>query len=278
MQVRLLGPVDVVVDGAPRPVRGLRRKVVLAVLAVHGGQIVSTSRLVDIVWGDDAPSTAINTLQHHISYLRNVLGDKGAILSRPPGYVLGVGGEAVDVQVAERLIRQGMHAADDVDRARYLAGALALWRGRPLVDMSGLIWTAAQVRRLDQLWLQATRTLIGTRLALGEHALVLPDLEQLVDDHPFDEQIHAQLMLALYRSGRQADALAMYQQLRRKLGNDLGIEPSQALRDLERAILRQDPALDPSPPAICCQLRARTGAISVPRSDRGADRWRNAWA
>jgi DNA-binding SARP family transcriptional activator len=249
MQVRLLGPVDVTVDGVPRPVRGLRRKAVLAVLALRRGEVVSTDLLVDVVWGTAAPSTAANTLQSHVSHLRQVLGSKAAIISRPPGYVLDLDSEATDVEVAERLIRQGTRSADHAGRARQLMAALALWRGRPLVDVAGLAWLDEQAQRLDQLWLQAKQALIETRLALGEHAQLLPDLARLTREHPFDEEIHRQLILALYRTGRQAEALAAYRRLRRTLGEDLGIDPSQPLRDLEAAILRQDPALDPAPAA-----------------------------
>jgi DNA-binding SARP family transcriptional activator/Tfp pilus assembly protein PilF len=244
VQVRLLGPVDVLVEGASRPVQGLRRKAVLAVLALQRGEIISTDRLVDAVWGDTAPLTAVNTVQSHVSHLRHVLGTKAAIRARPPGYLLDLGADATDVQVAERLVRQGTQAPEPADRARLLQTALALWRGRPLADVAGLPWLDEQAARLDQFWLHAQRALVEARLALGEHVQLVPDLERLVQDHAFDEQIHGQLMLALYRAGRQADALAAYQRLRRSLGDDLGIDPSQPLRELEAAILRQEPALD----------------------------------
>lgn len=250
MQVRLLGPVDVTVDGASRAVRGLRRKAVLAVLALRRGEIVSTDWLIDVVWGDTAPLTALNTVQSHVSYLRQVLGSKAAIRARPPGYVLDLGDEGTDVEIAESLIRQGAHAASSADRARHLHAALGLWRGRPLADVAGPIWLEEQAERLDGLWLQAKRALIEAQLTLGEHAQLLPDLDLLAHDHPLDEQIHGQLMLALYRTGRQADALSAYHQLRRTLRDDLGIDPSLALRDLETAILRQDPGLDRPSAAI----------------------------
>ena len=250
VQVRLLGPVDVVVGGAVRPVRGLRRKAVLAVLALHGGGIVSTDRLADVVWDGATPQRAVNALQTHVSYLRQVLGNKAAIVARPPGYLLDLGDGVTDVQAAERLIREGMQPGDLASRARQLQAALALWRGRPLMDVAGLAWLEEQAGRLDQLWLQASRALIEVRLALGEHAQLLAELERLSTDHPFDEQIHAQLMLALYRAGRQADALAAYQRLRCALSDEVGIDPSQPSRDLHAAILRQDEALDLSPPAI----------------------------
>jgi DNA-binding SARP family transcriptional activator/Flp pilus assembly protein TadD len=243
--VRLLGPVDVTVDGVPRPVQGLRRKAVLAVLALHRGGIVSVDRLVDIVWSDEtAARVAVNTLQSHVSYLRRLLGSKAAIVARPPGYLLDLGDEGTDVQVAERLIGQGRPHEDPAQRVTRLHAALGLWRGRPLADVTALSWLAEQAERLDQLWLQATQALIEARLALGEHVLVVPDLERLAAEHPFDEQVHAQLMLALYRSGRQADALAVYHQLRRALADDLGIDPGQQVRELYTAIMRQDVTLD----------------------------------
>jgi DNA-binding SARP family transcriptional activator len=262
VRVRLLGPVDVMADGGSRPVCGLRRKAVLATLALHGGETVSTSRLVDAVWGQTAPSTALNTLQSHVSYLRKVLASKAAILARPPGYVLALGDDGTDVQLAERLLQQGARAADPVRGVRELREALALWRGRPLADVAELAWLEEQAVQLDLLRQRVQRALSEARLAAGEHAQLVPDLEQMVADHPLDEQIRGQLMLALYRSGRQADALAAYQRLRRTLAEELGIDPSQALRDLQAAILRQDPSLDAAAPEV--MLRTARPAAPVP--------------
>jgi DNA-binding SARP family transcriptional activator len=259
--VRLLGPVDVLVDGAPRPVPGQRRKAVLAVLGLHPGEVVSTGRLVDLVWGDAPPPNAANALQSHVSYLRRILDDKTAIVSRPPGYLLGGarggtggrdsgstdGGDSTDVAVAERLIAAGLHGADHATRARHLQAALELWRGAPLADATGQPWLDEQAERLDQLWLRGKRALLEARLGLGQHAQLLPDLERLTREHPFDEQLHGLLMLTLYRLGRQADALAAFRGLRGTLLDDLGIEPGAALRDLESQILRQDPALEHVP-------------------------------
>jgi DNA-binding SARP family transcriptional activator len=244
MQVRLLGPVDVVVDGESRPVRGVRRGAVLAVVALHGGEVVSTGRLVDLVWGDAARPTAVNTLQAHVSYLRGVLGSKDAIRARPPGYVLDAGADGTDVQLAERLLRQGIRSADPVQGARVLGTALALWRGRPLADLAGLPWLEEQAERLELLGVEVKLALSEARLAAGEHLALVPGLEQLADERPLDEQIRAQLMLALYRGGRPADALAVYRRLRLTLDEELGIDPGHGLRDLEAAILRQDPGLD----------------------------------
>jgi len=248
MRVRLLGPVDVVADGAIRPVSGLRRKAVLAVLALHRGDIVSSDRLADVIWGGEPPATPLNTLQSHVSHLRQVLGSRDAIVARPPGYRLDPGRVDTDAAAAERLIRPGAQAAGRA-REKQLRDALALWRGRSLSDVDGLPWLREQAESLEQLRLQASRALLETRLALGEHAQLLPELEELTRDHPFDEQLHAQLMLALYRSGRQADALGVYRQLRVTLRGELAIEPGPPLRELEAAILRQDRALDPAPEA-----------------------------
>jgi DNA-binding SARP family transcriptional activator/tetratricopeptide (TPR) repeat protein len=244
MRVRLLGPVDVVADGETRAVSGVRRKAVLATLALHDREVVSVSRLVDVVWGEAAPATATNTLQSHVSYLRGVLGNKAAIRAHPPGYVFDLGAESTDVQLAERLLRQGTRSADPVHGVRQLEAALALWRGPALADLADLDGLEDQARRLDLLCLQVKRALSEARLAAGEHMQLVPGLEQMAAEHPLDERIHAQLMLALYRSGRQADALAVYRRLRHTLGDQLGIDPSQPLRELETAILQQDPSLD----------------------------------
>jgi DNA-binding SARP family transcriptional activator/tetratricopeptide (TPR) repeat protein len=237
------------VDGEARPVPGLRRKAVLATLALRGGEIVSTSRLVDAVWGEIAPPTALNTLQRHVSYLRGVLGSKAAIVAHPPGYRLDLGDPGTDVLLAERLLREGTQSADPRRGAGKLRQALALWRGRPLADVTGLAWTEEQAGRLDLLAQQIRRALLAAGLAAGEHPQLVPELEQMVADYPLDEQVHAQLMVGLYRCGRQADALSAYQRLRSTLAEELGIDPSQALRELETAILRQDPSLDAPAPA-----------------------------
>jgi DNA-binding SARP family transcriptional activator len=259
--VRLLGAVDVSVDGAVRPVHGLRRRAVLATLALRQGEVVSSDQLMDVVWGQAAPVTALNTLQSHVSHLRRVMGSKAAILARPPGYAIGPGAEPTDVQAAEELIRRGMQSADHAQRARDLHTALALWRGPSLADIAGLPWLEEQAARLDHLRQQASQAWLETRLNLGEHLQVVPDLEQLARDRPFDEPIHHLLMLALYRCGRQTDALDTYQRLQRSLDAELGIRPGQPLRDLEVAILRQDPALHRPGPAAA---RTATPAPPVP--------------
>jgi DNA-binding SARP family transcriptional activator len=244
MQVRLLGPVDVTVAGEPRPVHGVRRKAVLAVLALHQGDIVPTDQLVDAVWGDTAPPTAANTLQSHLSHLRQVLGDRSTIVARPPGYLLTV---PTDLQAAERLIDGAAQATTVPVRAQRLRAALDLWRGQVLQDVGTQPWLAEQASRLEALRVRTIQQLIEARLELGEHATLVPALERLVEERRFDEQLHAQLMLALYRAGRQADALAVYQRLKEALDEELGIDPGPFVRAREAAILRQDRALDHRP-------------------------------
>ena len=244
MQVRLLGPVDVTVEGTPRPVVGLRRRAVLAALALQPGRVVSTERLIDLVWGEAAPVTAKNTLQSHISALRRLLGSRTAIRARSPGYLLDLGGEATDVAVAERLIRQADESADPARAATCLQAATALWRGPPLAGLAGVPGFDQQAQRLEHLLRRARHSLVDLRLTLGQHTEVIPELTELSRQEPLDEQVHGQLMVALYRAGRQADALEIYRRLRRTLGDDLGIDPGQAVRDLQSAILRQDSVLD----------------------------------
>jgi DNA-binding SARP family transcriptional activator/tetratricopeptide (TPR) repeat protein len=249
VRVRLLGPVDVTVGDVPRAVSGLRRKAVLAVLALQPGKVVSTERLVQVVWDGTAPATAVNTLQSHISHLRQVLGERTAIVARQPGYVLELGPEPTDLRQAELLVREAGIVPTGAARAKQLRAALSLWRGRALVDVAGVPYLDEQAARLDQFWLETRQALIEARLELGEHPQLIPELELLVRDRPFDERLYAQLMLALYRSGRQVAALSAYQRLRRSLGDELGIDPSLPLRQLEAAILRQDPALNLAAPA-----------------------------
>ena len=256
MQVRLLGPVDVVVDGQPRLIGGRRRTGLLAVLALAAGEVVSAEWLSEAVWGGGSPPRD-NTLHSHISALRRVLG-KDVIVAHPPGYVLNLGADGTDVQAAERLLRQGTAAADPTQAVADLRAALALWRGEPLTGVADLPGLSGQPGRLERLRAQIRRALIEARLAAGEHHQLTGELEQMVTADPLDEQLHAELMLALYRAGRQADALAAYDRIRQTLAADLGIDPGHALRDLQAAILRQDQSL--TAPAATAATSAATAS------------------
>lgn len=267
LSVRLLGSVDLCFDGRAASVSGLRRKAVLAALALHAGEVVTTGRLIEIVWGDEAPGCAVNTLQSHISYLRRMMGGHGAITARRPGYLLEPRLVAIDALEAEELVRQGLRDDDPVRVRAWLGEALAMWHGPSLADVAGLPWFEEQAGRLDGVRWTAVRAETAARLELGEHAALVPELEVLAKEHPFDEELHCQLMLALYRSNRQADALAAYQRLRRALADELGVEPGARLRELESAILRQEPSL---------QTQAEDGpegGIWIAESATAAGRW-----
>src|SRR4051794_40433964 len=186
-------------EGAARSVAGIRRQAVLAALALAPGHVVSTDRLADLVWGDAAPPTAANTLQSHVSYLRRLLGARGAILARPPGYLLDLGAEATDVAAAERLIGQAERSADPGRRAGLLSEAVALWRGPPLADLPGF---EREAQRLDQLLLRARRQLVDVRLELGEHAALLGELTELSRPEPPHEGGGGGVVRALYPGGR----------------------------------------------------------------------------
>ncbi|MEU8390851.1 BTAD domain-containing putative transcriptional regulator [Micromonospora sp. NPDC048843] len=271
VRVRLLGPVEVVVAGSPQAVNGVRRKAVLATLALHAGRVVSIDRLIDVVWGDQLPATAANTLQRHVSYLRGVLGEPLSIVARQPGYLLDTGPDSTDVQAAERLIELARRSTDRNEQVRHLTAAVALWRGPPLADVAGSAWLEEQAEHLARLRLEAERSLAEARLSVGEHAGLVPGLERLVRQHPFDEHLHAQLMLALYRDGRQGEAVATYRRLRDNLRENLGLDPGPRLRDLECAILRQDSAIA-APAAAAPQRVAAQLPPPVPTfTGRGAE-------
>ncbi|MFC7709959.1 AfsR/SARP family transcriptional regulator [Micromonospora lupini] len=264
VRVRLLGPVEVVAADGPQAVNGLRRKAVLATLALHVGRVVSVDRLIDVVWGERPPATAENTLQRHVSYLRGVLGEPGSIVARRPGYLLNTGPESTDVQVAEHLLDLARRATDRTEQVTHLTEAVALWRGPPLADVAGSAWIEEQAEHLARLRLEAERALAEARLSVGEHARLVPGLERLVRQHPFDEHLHAQLMLALYRDGRQGEAVTTYRRLRDALRDNLGIDPSPRLRDLERAILRQDTAIAAPAPVATARVVAVAAQLPPP--------------
>lgn len=244
VEVSLLGRVAAVVNGRQVEPSGVLRKGLLAVLALSPGQLVSSERLVDALWGEHVPDTVTNSLQSHVSYLRRVLGDRDAVTWRHSGYVLTIDDEEVDATRAEKLIRRADHLADPRAAVDLLRQALALWQGPALADVRGLSSLAPQADRLDALHLHATRTLLDARADLGESVELVPELEQLVIAHPLDEGLHARLMSALYRAGRQSDALAAFRSVRSLLARELGVRPGVQLRELEAAILRHDPALD----------------------------------
>src|SRR5919198_1134191 len=223
-------------------------------------------RLIDDLWGFDPPDTALNTLQVHVSQLRKALGRgdarsaRGILVTRAPGYLLAVEPEQVDLERFERLLAEGRQALGDGEAERaaaLLADALSLWRGPPLADLADEALAQPEIARLDELRLTALEERFEAELQLGSHTALVAELEAAVAEHPLRERLRHQLMLALYRSGRQADALGVYQRTRHDLVEELGIEPSLALQQLEKAILLQDPALEPAQSAAPEAARPR---------------------
>ena len=257
MEFRILGPLDVLADGSAVPLPGAKPRAVLALLLVHAGRPVGADRIAQALWGEDAPSGAANTVQVHVSRLRKALGGTDSIGTTAAGYALRIEPGSLDAQRFEAGLEEGRAelAAGRPERAaEVLERALAEWRGPPLGEFADLPFAVRERARLEELRADAAEQLVEARLALGRHAEVLPQLETLIAEHPFRERPRAQLMLALYRSDRQAEALDAYQDARRALVEELGIEPGERLRELERAILAQDPAL--AAPAIAAEAPA----------------------
>jgi predicted ATPase/DNA-binding SARP family transcriptional activator len=254
VELRLLGPFEVVVDGAPVVLPGRLPRALLAVLAVRANQVVSTDALVDAVWDGKAPESAASVLRLYVTQVRRALPER-RLLTRPAGYQLIAEPGELDASRFEDLLAEGRRASLDGNArlSRSLCRrALALWRGPALSDLAGKSFARDEGARLDELRLACTETRLESELLLGLHAEVLAELEQLVVEHPLHERLRVLLMLALYRGGRQADALGRYQEGRELLVGELGLEPGHELRELQGRILVHDPALaapDPAPPA-----------------------------
>jgi len=273
MEIRLLGPFEALDAGAPLALGGTKQRAVLAALALAGGRVVGATRLVDDLWGARPPDTASKMVQIHVSALRKVL-PPGVLVTRPPGYAVDLPRDAIDAFRAEDALRAGRDAlgAEDPRRAADVLGAaLALWRGPALAEFSEP-FAESEARRLEELRLALTEERIAADLALGRHGDVVRELEALVAAEPLRERLRELQMLALYRAGRQAEALAAYQDARRTLDDELGIEPSAPLRAMERAVLQQDPALDaPAVPAGASGAPAAGGARGVAPIGRGPE-------
>ena len=232
MEFRLLGPLEVIGDdGAPLPLGGARPRALLAQLLLNANDVVSTDRLIDGIWGEQPPASAASALQVHVHALRRTIG-ADRIVTRSPGYAVRVDADELDVDRFARLVADGdPHAA------------LALWRGQALADVAFEPFAQAEATRLEEARLAALEARIDSDLDAGRHAALAGELDALAAAHPHRERLQAQRMLALYRAGRQADALAAYREARDAL-DELGLEPSAELRRVERRMLEQDPTLD----------------------------------
>jgi predicted ATPase len=269
MRIGLLGELEVHDDdGRDVAISGAKLRALLAVLALHAGRAVPTDQLVDALWGEDPPPAVRNGLQGLTSKLRRALGSADAVTMRGGAYALELPADAVDVHRYERLVTDARAAAarDDATTAlTLLSEAESLWRGDPLADFTYEDFAALTIGRLSELRLSAVEERLDLELAIGRHLAVIPELEVLVRSHPLRERPRGLLMLALYRAGRQADALQVFQEGRRQLADELGLDPGPELRQLESAILSQDPSLDaPDVPLTPAAAGPRPGRMTIP--------------
>src|SRR5580704_14494256 len=248
MEVRLFGELEALNGGVPVPVRGAKQRALLALLALQRGQPVSADRLIDVLWGDGQAANPANALQAQIGQLRRTLG-VAAILATEAGYTLTCGPDEVDVVRFEQLVAKGQRLAADGEMeaaSAALGEALGLRRGEPLAEFAYAGFFDAERARLDELTLVAIESRAGADLGLGRHGELAAELEALGREHPLRERLWELLILALYRSGRQAEALRAYTEIRDRLVDELGIDPGPALRELQARILAQDPSLVPA--------------------------------
>jgi WD40 repeat protein/DNA-binding SARP family transcriptional activator len=271
MEFRILGPLEVRNERGTVALGGMKPRALLAVLLLHRNEPVTADRLALEVWGEEAPHAAVKTVQVHISRLRKALSDTDIVTTTAAGYCLRVRPDELDAERFERLVDDASRALTDGQAERAAEGlreALALWRGPPLADLAFEPFAGAEIARLEEQRLVALETRIEADVAIGRHAEVVGELQQILSEHPLRERLAAQLMLALYRCGRQAEALEVYGDVRRAL-SAIGVEPGPELRRLQEAILRQDVALEAQsavaelPP----ELDVRAGPALVGRSN-----------
>ena len=245
-------------EGRALELRRRKQRLLVTLLALRPGEVVSTDRLVDEIWGSRPPKSALGSLQNLVSELRKTLGSE-VVRTQGGGYGLGIEPEHVDLYRFEALVAEGRRAQMANRRAERLREGLGLWRGPPLAEFAFEPFAQVEITRLQELRLAAREELVEAELELGSHATLIDELEALVAQHPLRERLRAQLMLALYRSGRQTDALAVFQDARRELRDDLGLEPGDELRRLQQAILNHDSSLWPQ------------GSLPVPEARRILD-------
>ena len=270
MEFRVLGSLEVVDHDGPVALGAPKQRALLAVLLLHRGKPVSSDRLIDEIWGEQPPASANKIVQGYVSNLRKVLGD-GRLVTQGRGYMLQLEPGRTDVDRFEALVAEGRRALENGDASTagaVLGQALAVWRGPALTDFAYQPFAQSEIARLEESRLVALEDRIDADLASGEHARLVGELEALVREHPLRERLQGQLMLALYRSGRQADALETYRIARDRLIDELGLEPGPELKELERAILAQDPALEAPPraSAVAAAGATRRGADCARRS------------
>jgi DNA-binding SARP family transcriptional activator len=246
LEFRILGPLEVVGERGPISLAGPRQRATLAILLLNANRVVSVDRLADQLYAGAPPVTAVTQVQRQVSELRRLLGSPAVIETRPPGYIIRLSSDQLDVDGFEHRIDEGSRALARGEvraAAHVLREALALWRGPPLADLGYEPFSQTAIARLEELRLVALEYRIEADLRLGRDADLVPELEGLTAEHPLHERFCGQLMLALYRAGRQSQALDVYRQARTVLSDDLGLEPAPELQELHRAILGHDPTL-----------------------------------
>lgn len=254
----MLGPLEVRDGGERVALGGRKQRALLAILLLHANEVVSSDRLIDLLWGESPPGTALTALHGHVSQLRKLLEPgrgpgihPSVLVTVEPGYVLRVAPEQLDLEQHVALVASARTAFADgrpADARASFRRALDLWRGAPLADLDGEPFAQIELPHLAELRVAAAEELFEAELALGRSHDLVAELESHIARHPLRERPRGQLMLALYRAGRQAEALRAYQDARRTLVDEVGIEPGSNLRELERAILAQDPSLDLAAP------------------------------
>jgi DNA-binding SARP family transcriptional activator/streptogramin lyase len=240
MEFRILGPLEVVDEGRPVVLQRGKQLALLAYLLLHPNELVSTDRLIDALWGERPPPTAAKILQNAVSQLRRVLGED-RLVTQPPGYRFRLEPGELDLHRFEQLAQEGRLKHD----AQVLRDALTIWRGEPLSNLRDEPFAQHAARQLEEARLSVLEDRIDADLAAGRDAVLVPELEQLIAREPLRERPYGQLMLALYRDGRQAEALGTYQRARKTLIQEVGLQPGTQLQELERRMLSQDPALAP---------------------------------
>ncbi len=264
MQIRVLGHLEAIVDDHPVALGGAKQRAVLAMLGLEPNRTITADRLIEGLWGDEPPRSAAKMVQNYVWRLRRVLGDGDGveILTHGRGYELRIDRELVDVCRLERLVSEAGRASAAGEPGRAAREALALFRGDPLSDLVDVPFAIAEIRRLEELRHRAAELAIEADLAAGGHEAVVGEIDALLAENPLRERLHAQRMLALYRCGRQAEALEAYRQARQTLVEQIGVEPAPELQRLHDAILRQDPALDVEPEAA--ELPRELDAAAAP--------------
>jgi len=261
MEFGLLGPVEVRVDGATLPLGAAKQRALLALLLLDANRTVARERLIDGLWGDDPPESAVKGIQLYVSNLRKLL-PPGTIVTQPSGYLVEIEPERIDLVRFERLVASA-RKSDPATAARRLRQALELWRGPPLTEFGDVAFFRNEARRLEELRLAALEDRVDADLALGRHAELVGELDALIAQQAHRERLRSQLMLALYRSGRQAEALEAYRDAHTAL-DELGLEPSARLKDLERLILTQDASLELRPTSLFATDRVPVPGPLVP--------------